>query len=74
MAISRAVAIVIISFGVAGSLVAIITIINSWRFQKPEMAGFGIPSFIFAIIGLSYWLEGLSNYIPELIFISTAFN
>jgi len=70
MAISRAVAIVIISFGVAGSLVAIITIINSWRFQKPEMAGFGIPSFIFAIIGLSYWLEGLSNYIPELIFIT----
>ena len=31
------------------------------------MAGFGIPSFILGVIGLSYWLEGLSNLIPELI-------
>ncbi len=67
MMILRTLAIVVISFGVASCLAAITSVINSWRFQKPEMAGFGIPSFILGVIGLSYWLEGLSNLIPELI-------
>ena len=69
MVIARTLGIVVISFGVASCLAAITSIINSWRFQKPEIAGFGIPSFIFGTIGLSYWLEGLSNLIPELIFL-----
>ena len=50
MMILRTLAIVVISFGVASCLAAITSIINSWRFQKPEMAGFGIPSFILGVI------------------------
>ena len=70
MIISRTLAIVVISFGVAGILAAILSVINSLRYHKPEIAGFGIPSFIFGIIGLSYWLEGLSYFVADLIFIT----